>query len=240
MRLPFLLVALCLGRPAFAAGVEDLAAAYPEQIAGVEDGTLVWRDGTRMPVSDGIEGKSEEELIADPDIDDMFHFVYPAGMPAAAPSEDPGRIRNAAFFQQMYGDCFTGEVERRLVTIDWLPRHGGGRLRVTSVNGVAERLQAVSDELDRLPDDFARYLVPSAGTYNCRPIAGTTQPSAHGYGIAIDLNVDHANYWRWGGDYENRIPDEIVTIFERQGFIWGGKWRHFDTMHFEYRPELLP
>jgi hypothetical protein len=21
--------------------------------------------------------------------------------------------------------------------------------------------------------------------------------------------------------------------------IWGGKWGHFDTMHFEYRPELL-
>jgi hypothetical protein len=32
---------------------------------------------------------------------------------------------------------------------------------------------------------------------------------------------------------------EIVDIFERHGFIWGGKWYHFDTMHFEYRPELL-
>jgi peptidoglycan L-alanyl-D-glutamate endopeptidase CwlK len=30
-----------------------------------------------------------------------------------------------------------------------------------------------------------------------------------------------------------------VTIFENHGFIWGGKWYHFDTMHFEYRPELL-
>jgi D-alanyl-D-alanine carboxypeptidase len=23
------------------------------------------------------------------------------------------------------------------------------------------------------------------------------------------------------------------------GFIWGGKWYHYDTMHFEYRPELM-
>jgi hypothetical protein len=30
-----------------------------------------------------------------------------------------------------------------------------------------------------------------------------------------------------------------VDIFERHGFIWGGKWAHYDTMHFEYRPELL-
>ena len=37
----------------------------------------------------------------------------------------------------------------------------------------------------------------------------------------------------------NHIPLEIVAIFERHGFIWGGKWSHYDTMHFEYRPELL-
>ena len=34
-------------------------------------------------------------------------------------------------------------------------------------------------------------------------------------------------------------PTEIVAIFEKHGFIWGGKWYHFDTMHFEFRPELL-
>ena len=39
--------------------------------------------------------------------------------------------------------------------------------------------------------------------------------------------------------YKNRIPHRIVEIFERHGFIWGGKWYHYDTMHFEYRPELL-
>lgn len=26
---------------------------------------------------------------------------------------------------------------------------------------------------------------------------------------------------------------------EKHGFIWGGCWYHYDTMHFEYRPELL-
>ena len=40
--------------------------------------------------------------------------------------------------------------------------------------------------------------------------------------------------------YRNKIPMEIVDIFEKHGFIWGGKWYHYDTMHFEYRPELLP
>ncbi|MCL2443985.1 MAG: M15 family metallopeptidase [Treponema sp.] len=30
-----------------------------------------------------------------------------------------------------------------------------------------------------------------------------------------------------------------MKTFESQGFIWGGKWQLFDTMHFEYRPEIL-
>jgi hypothetical protein len=55
----------------------------------------------------------------------------------------------------------------------------------------------------------------------------------------------YADYWRWSKDtnapiWKNRIPTEIVRAFEHHGFIWGGYWYHFDTMHFEYRPELLP
>jgi len=37
----------------------------------------------------------------------------------------------------------------------------------------------------------------------------------------------------------SQIPIQIVRIFEKHGFIWGGYWYHYDTMHFEYRPELL-
>jgi hypothetical protein len=65
----------------------------------------------------------------------------------------------------------------------------------------------------------------------------------HAYGIAIDIATSRSDYWRWAGGetapYRNRIPAEIVAIFERHGFIWGGRWSHFDTMHFEYRPELI-
>jgi hypothetical protein len=67
----------------------------------------------------------------------------------------------------------------------------------------------------------------------------------HAWGAAIDINTAQGDYWRGHrsgtGDtgYRNRIPIEIVEIFERHGFIWGGKWSHYDTMHFEYRPELL-
>ncbi len=36
-----------------------------------------------------------------------------------------------------------------------------------------------------------------------------------------------------------RKKDPGVAAFEDNGFVWGGKWPFFDTMHFEYRPEVL-
>ena len=34
-------------------------------------------------------------------------------------------------------------------------------------------------------------------------------------------------------------PEQIVSIFEKEGFVWGGKWFKFDNIHFEYRPGVL-
>jgi hypothetical protein len=145
----------------------------------------------------------------------------------------------------MYGDCDRGEVSSRLVSIPWLAKTWGKPVRITSVNHLDERLRAASAEIDVLPDNIKRAAYPIAGTYNCRVVADTKQPSPHAFGIAIDLNLAFSDYWYWGRTregplpYRNRMPQEIVSIFERHGFIWGGKWNHFDTMHFEYRPELL-
>ncbi|HEX2841861.1 M15 family metallopeptidase [Hyphomicrobium sp.] len=235
-----------------AAEPNHLTAAYPESLERIDGNWLVWRDGTRMVLDDGKGPKSFTAWLDDPDIKDMLLLPYPAGIgPAEPPPEsDPGRARNKDFFDKMYGDCRKGEVKPKLVAIRWLPKKANQQLLVTAVNGVAKRLEAISDELDRLPREFDKYLAPAGGTYNCRLIAGTDRVSAHGYGIAIDIAVSPSDYWRWGGGasgrkshpiaYRNRIPLEIVHIFERHGFIWGGRWYHYDTMHFEYRPELLP
>lgn len=225
--------------------LDRLVAAYPDHLVRHDGENLIWRDGAATPISDGRTDKTFQQLLDTADIDDMFAFDYPSGAiePPAWPS-DPGRIRDAAFFLRLYGDCRKGDVEPRLRTVTWLPSVAPQRLRVTTVNGVADRLEAVSAELERLPSRFHRYLTPSAGTYNCRVIAGADRLSMHASGAAIDLNVEHADFWRWAGEarpeWRNRMPAEIVAIFERHGFIWGGRWRHYDTMHFEYRPELAP
>jgi hypothetical protein len=228
------------------AALDALVAAYPRALAGHDDKSLRWRDGTVMPVSDGAVSKTFPDLLQHASIVDMFRIPYPRGpleKPPAADA-DPGRFRNTAFFTKMYGDCKKGEVTPRLVSLPWLPKTWGKSIRITSVNGVDEHLRAISAEIDALPGEIKRAGYPIAGTYNCRAVADTGEPSPHSYGIAIDLNLAFSDYWYWRPHdgpiaYRNRMPDEIVAIFEKHGFIWGGKWYHFDTMHFEYRPELL-
>ncbi len=243
-RLATLLLLAACGH-ALAATPEDLVRAYPEALSGFDGTDLIWRDGTRMPVGQVQPGRSEEEVLRSPSIADQLAARYPAGGAALPPQGDPGRVRNQAFFDKMYGDCRAGQVAPRLVQIVWLPHSGARTVSITSVNGVDRALEAVSRELDALPAQDRPYLTPIGGTYNCRSIAGTGQTSMHSWGAAIDINTAHADYWRWnrsGSDpapYRNRIPAEIVAVFERHGFIWGGNWAHFDTMHFEYRPELL-
>jgi D-alanyl-D-alanine carboxypeptidase len=228
------------------AAIDNLVAAYPNVLASHDGKMLRWRDGTVMPLSDGLENKSFDALLRQASVADQLRLPYPRGplqQPPAVDS-DPGRFRNTAFFAKMYGDCQHGEVPPHLVSLTWLAKTWGHAIRITSLNGVDQQLRAVSEELDALPDTVKHAAYPIAGTYNCRAVADTGQPSPHGYGIAIDLNTAVSDYWFWRPHegpiaYRNRMPKEIVAIFEKHGFIWGGKWYHFDTMHFEYRPELL-
>jgi hypothetical protein len=228
--------------------LDALLAAYPDKLASYTDSELIWKDGSRMPLGNAHPNKPFTELLDRADILDQFAIPYPlATAPFQAPGtdEDPGRIRNDAFFLKMYGDCRKGEVTPNLRAVSWLPNHGGGTVLATAINGVADRLEKVSHDLDQLPAAMIQYLLPLSGIYNCRPIAETNRLSVHAFGAAIDINAKFGNYWLWSKRpdgaivWRNQIPEKIVEIFERHGFIWGGRWYHFDSLHFEYRPELI-
>jgi hypothetical protein len=118
---------------------------------------------------------------------------------------------------------------------------------VTKINGVDKKLQQISKELDEHPE-LKKYLINIGGTFNWRNIKGTNRHSMHSFGMTVDINTDYSDYWQWSCKcttenaiikYKSRIPQIIIDVFEKYGFIWGGKWYHYDTMHFEYRPELL-
>jgi peptidoglycan L-alanyl-D-glutamate endopeptidase CwlK len=233
--------------------MNKLISAYPDFLKKFEDNDIVWKDGSRTSFSDGLD-KTCSELLNSPDLEDQMNMNYTVGKKYATPSknEDPGRIRFQPFFEKMYGSSAT-EVEAKLVEITWMPKTVNKKIRVTSVNGISAQLEEISAELEALPDSIKKYLIDVPDTYVWRPIEGTNRVSPHSFGIAVDIDptTKYSGYWKWDNKFEtedcetqtvtyrNKMPLEIVAIFEKHGFIWGGKWYHYDTMHFEYRPELL-
>jgi hypothetical protein len=197
----------------------------------VDGAGVILPDGTRLPYDDG-QLKTPDQRLEHPDVHDTFAQPYTPGpiAPVTTPDEDPGRARLDALLRAVY-------PARDVNTVNFM----GHKVMVHA--RVAAAFAHVAARLERLiaADPSLRKLVsPLGGTLNVRKIAGTDRTSAHAYGIAIDLNPALGNYWRWDkGGWRNRIPQSIVDAFEAEGFIWGGRWAHFDTMHFEYRPELL-
>ena len=221
-----------------------LAQAYPSAVAEIDGKEVVFKSGARLEVDDGQE-KSHAEKLVGADIEDMLSQVYPIGRcyDGAGPARnvDPGRIRNETFFRQVYGNSRRA-VEKNLVVLPWFK----SKLRVTRKHGVDAALSRVAKDLAELPAKYRRFFETTSGGHNWRTIAGTKRLSVHSFGAAVDLNIKFADYWRWAGGkpgnvprYRNKIPQAVVEVFERHGFIWGGKWYHFDTMHFEFRPELI-
>ena len=67
--------------------------------------------------------------------------------------------------------------------------------------------------------------------------------STHAFGVALDINLgdfDNDYFLGKGNDLRNKknpycIPDEVIEIFEKYGWFWGGNYDICsDTMHFQY------
>lgn len=231
--------------------LKALMTAYPGFCLGVELGKgrelyLIMKNGAKIIYDDG-QIKDFEKKLATPDLKDSLDQLYHPGVEKEPfqPDYDPGRFRVNAFFNAVYGGS-AKEVRSNLVLVSFC----GAKVMFNKQNGAAKALENVGRELETLLSkrpQLRQYVFPLGGTYNWRWIAGTDRLSPHSWGIAIDLNPRYGAYWQGknteGGEsilkMRDKYPVEIVELFEKNGFIWGGKWSHFDLMHFEYRPELL-
>lgn len=228
---------IALAKPLPPAAMSCLTRHYPVSVVYENNSWfLLLASGRKVPYDDGLE-KSYDQQLASPDVKDAFSQKYLAGPIAAVNTEsrDPGRIRITALLDATYGNP---PANSSLIRISFF----GQSLRVhETVKAPLAKVQArLSDTVKNEPQ-LRRYLKRFSGAYNRRRIAGTPRISPHAYGIAIDLDTSLGDYWRWSRSkgWKNQIPQIIVDAFEASGFIWGGRWYHYDTLHFEYRPELL-
>jgi hypothetical protein len=101
---------------------------------------------------------------------------------------------------------------------------------VTCNKGMLPQLRAALTEIvqqglaDKIhPDEYA-------GCYYPRFIANDPSKglSLHSWGIAVDLNVPGNQRGTVG-----EMDRQVVAIFKKWGFAWGGDWNYTDPMHFE-------
>ncbi len=189
-------------------------------------------------------------------------------LPEKRQNNDPGRLRSEDLLKTVFGDS-EDAVRNNLVPITFLghkmkfqKKLGAAKALQKVSDEIELAMQSDSTISEFLKDFLSKKVKP--GTFNWRLIAGTNRLSTHSFGVSIDLVVPQikAQYWLW--DEKARNPElakqgevayenihyishktpvfhpTVVAIFERNGFIWGGKWNHYDTMHFEYRPEYYP
>lgn len=237
---------LCILAPAANAddaipqGAKILMKVYPETVKTYQNGYLIMFDGSKILYDDG-KNKAFVEKLDDSDPEDMFSFKYDRNSWNPQYLQDAGRSRSEALFKKMYGSS-KAEVRKNLVSVNWF----GEKVLFNKLNGAADHLRAVAAELSK-HSDLQPYL-KSSGSFYWRKVRGANRLSAHSYGIAFDIGGDYKDYWLWKNpkkgeleqiEYANRMPKKLVQIFEKHGFIWGGRWYHYDTMHFEFRPEIL-
>ena len=224
-----------------------LLIAYPKYITNIEENNgyvyLVLKSGKKLIYDDKNEKKFDQKLL-NPDLQDTLEQIYPLStVKSIMPSNfDPGRSRCYALLTEIYGSS-RHTLESNLTEVNV----GYKRYQFNKNSNASYSLQSVMSELIPLSEkneNVRRCLLPCSGTFNYRVISGTKRLSPHAFGIAIDLASDKRDYWKWASKEQgsNRLasyPTELVNIFENNGFIWGGKWSHFDILHFEYRPEII-
>jgi hypothetical protein len=236
----------------------------PEFING--DWTVMVR-GTRFYYAKGRMLPENLRSQAD-SYDGQPFYRYVKGMPVwKTPSaEESARIeqssdnrrsrpvkRSNAFFDALWDIHNRAESDAQQKTIYFLGRKVNVHIAIMEPLAMVEKKIKALGKTDRAIKQWADSIREMAA-WNWRNIAETASRSNHSYGTAIDCLMPNRRgmetYWLWAAErrpewwmvpYSQRLtpPEKVIAAFESYGFIWGGKWLYYDTMHFEYRPEIL-
>ncbi|MDR3341691.1 MAG: M15 family metallopeptidase [Treponema sp.] len=202
------------------------------------------------------------------DYDPQPFYTYPAALPPWKPpgQEEAARFKTQAerrsrnppkrsqhFFDALWRAHTKAEAYDRVKTIRFLGRNMLVHYAIMEELALVEERINAEAQTNTLVRQWMHNL-DTITAWNWRGIADTQSRSFHAYGAAIDLLPKSQRglqtYWLWTSQaypewwavpYEKRLhpPEAVIKAFEDYGFVWGGKWLFFDTMHFEYRPEIL-
>lgn len=221
---------------------------------------LYWAEGRLLSV-DEIGSKDKWRAYID--------YLYPQAIPdpltfspdtinrlnadLLAENRSKQTIYNINFYDLLYDGGTRRRIESHITRFDYLGK------RVSVHTSIVAPLKRVEEKLYKLSETDAEVKtfidsISSIEGYNWREIADSPSRSNHSWGFALDIlpkNWGKKNiYWNWVSYWNEKWmliplerrwmpPASVISVFEDEGFIWGGKWLLWDNMHFEYRPELL-
>lgn len=235
---------------------------FPAQSAGEKNKTttLYWAKGRLLP---------EEELVNKEKYWTLLHpYSKQLVDPADFTPEQVERVKRFSssknrkdgagtpmfFFDALYDSSSRKTLEPNIIKTQFLERRTNIHERIMQP---LKRVEAKILELAKTDSNVKAFIaeLKSTDAYYWRIIKGTNRKSFHSLGIAIDVLPRYLNgkaiFWSWTKEQHPddwmltplakrwMPPQSVISIFEQEGFIWGGKWDIFDNMHFEYHPELI-
>ncbi len=234
--------------------VSALREAYGNNIQMFEerDGDILFRIGGRVIYYRGGRMLSEEHIDTYYEYEPIFYFYRKGALTQIPEPVTFPKNRSSDFLDALIGDT-RQEIASSSKWVSFL----GRKAFVHKI--CSESLEKVDSEINRYAQtsEEVRYYIHNIKvvfSMDPRSVKGTDNQSYHAYGLAMDIvpkNYGNKHvYWRWSSVFDEdwgriplakrwKPPNEVIAAFEDNGFIWGGKWYHFDTIHFEYRPELL-
>ena len=185
---------------------------------------------------------SKDPAWAVPTQSDDARYQYLLGIDSKVITIDnpPAGYRNAT------------EAAKNMKTITipiWKMSSSGGRYtssaKLTIHKKLARNVQEIFKEIYALDIKFPIKVVKG---FMYRKVGGVALSksrimSIHSFGAAIDINpgdYDNDYFLGKGNDLRDKsnpycIPDEVIAIFEKYGWVWGGNFEICaDTMHFQY------
>ncbi|MCD8355471.1 MAG: M15 family metallopeptidase [Clostridia bacterium] len=179
----------------------------------------------------------------------IISSTIPAGLTYAGESysDKVARIFGAGSSYHLYSGASEAESHQVVITVNvWDFDSNGNKVtrtrRFQIHEALAESVQQIFAEIYAGNEQFP---IHTLGGYNWR---GDGSTSEHCLGTAIDINWDEnymctnsgkaltGTHWTPGTDpYSIPANSEVVQIFAKYGFGWGGTWNSKkDYMHFSY------
>ncbi len=221
---------------------------------------LYWADGKFLPGGE-LASKNQYSSL-------LYKYDFILRDPAEFSQEDIARIRNFSspenrtrgkgtppFLYDFIYDCASRiAVEQHIKSVSFLGKKSNTHERIhRPLKAVETEIRAAAEKNPEVRKFIGA--LQSADSYSWRNISDSGNRSFHSLGLAVDVLPSGWRqknlYWAWRRDIdpENWMllplerrwmpPEEVIEIFERNGFLWGGKWAIWDNMHFEYRPEII-